>query len=52
MSKVLSHKENENENVIQFPSYPTRNGYHQENEQQMLVGTSENETLYILFYGM
>jgi hypothetical protein len=46
MINILHHKGNKNQNNIEILSHLSKNGYHQENKQQMLVLVQGNEHLY------
>jgi hypothetical protein len=37
MFNILSYKEIANQNDIDIPFYPCKNGYHQENQQQKML---------------
>jgi hypothetical protein len=53
---ILNHKENTNQNYTESLSYPSRNGYHQENKQQQIwtrmQGGEKGEEPYVLLVGL
>jgi hypothetical protein len=52
MLNILSHKGNRNQNGIETSSYPSQNGCHQEDKQQMLVKMQGRRNPYILLLEM